>query len=95
MSGVTIGVHKDQRDEAFGFGARQFLEQPVTLVRRQTEIRAAGPLRDDVEEDAAVAGDRLGFGQQMLRESRCVVAQRPRLEVVIARNRVPGRIEVR
>lgn len=68
----------------FGLGAGQLLEETIAVMHHQSEIGAACALRDDVEKDAAMAGDHFDFGAVGLRKRRLIVAEVTKLEIVVA-----------
>lgn len=81
------GVHEHQRRLAAQVGFGQGVVQAATLARADPEIGSARPGADDVEEQAAMAGDRPREGPHRLGRAVAEGGERAVLEIMVAGDR--------
>ena len=81
-------MHENRHGLAGDRRGAQFAFDPTALVGVDPEIGTALPCRDDIEEQAAIAGDRVHIGRHP-RGDRAHRGQVAGLEIMIARQHVP------
>ncbi|PAV66038.1 hypothetical protein WR25_16206 [Diploscapter pachys] len=88
-----IGVHEHQRHLIGRLGPRELFGQPVAVVHGYAEVGAARPCRYDVEEQAAIARDRLRLRAVGGGDGGVVMGKIAGFEIMVARNDPPRRLE--
>ena len=90
---ARIGVHEDQRHLIGRLGPGELFGQPVAVVHGHAEVGAASPRRYDVEEQAAIARDRLRLRAIGGGDGGVVMGKIAGFEIMVARNDPPRRLE--
>jgi hypothetical protein len=88
-------VHEHHRRLAVALRGVKLATQPDHARGTEPEIGTAGAARYDIKKDAAATGYFVDVGQTSDVKAAIEIVERSRLEIVIAGNRVPRRVQAR